>query len=234
MVLRGSLFCGLIVKELILTNSFILELRDINFSYGSTQIIKDLNLSLKLGEICGWKGPSGCGKSTLLHLIAGFERPDSGEVRVFNEVLSGSNYYVLPEKRGIGFLFQDLALFPHLSVAENIEFGLHSMSKKSRRVKMFQMLELVHLEGFASRYPHELSGGQQQRIALARALAPGPKLLLIDEPFSNLDTVLSMSILEDVRSILKNTGVSAILVSHSNQELEAMCDRIVDIESVSL
>ena len=164
-------------------------------------VVHQLDLDVYAGEILALLGPSGCGKTTSLRLIAGFERPDSGSIAINDQTAAGDGLFVPPEKRGVGMVFQDYALFPHLTIHENVGFGLHNKPKPEANEIVTSMLELVGLQQFASRYPHELSGGQRQRIALARALAPQPFLLLLDEPFSNLDADLRTQMRIEVRQI---------------------------------
>ena len=202
----------------------LLEIEAVSCHYGSQLVLEDVGFRLQPGEIGCILGPSGCGKSTLLRAIAGFHPLSSGEVRLAGELISSRDHFVPPEKRQIGMVFQDYALFPHLTVLENVRFGLNR--RKDAEARALDMLELVGLSDLARRYPHELSGGQQQRIALARALAPQPRLILMDEPFSNLDVSLRKRLSLDVREILKRAGISAILVTHDQQEAFAMSDHI--------
>ncbi|MBV7338591.1 ABC transporter ATP-binding protein [Chloroflexi bacterium TSY] len=170
-------------------------------------------------------GPSGCGKTTTLRLLAGFERLESGTIEMHGEVVAAPGIHVPPEKRSIGMVFQEYALFPHLSVAENVRFGLHTYDKdKEHRVQ--EVLEMVGLSRLGKRMPHELSGGQQQRVALARALAPEPHLILLDEPFSNLDASLRARVRSDVRSILKQAEATAIFVTHDQEEALSLVDQV--------
>lgn len=184
--------------------------------------VSGVSFSVKEGELFALLGPSGCGKTTTLRMIGGFETPDAGRV-----VLSGCDVTSLPpEKRGIGFVFQDYALFPHLTVAENVRFGLRSLSGSVARQRTAEMLDLVGLADYANRRPHQLSGGQQQRVALARTLAVQPKLVLLDEPFSNLDAAMRVETRQEVRRLLKATGSAAILVTHDQEEALALADRV--------
>ncbi|TBR43516.1 ABC transporter ATP-binding protein [Marinomonas agarivorans] len=203
-----------------------LSVQEVSVSYGNTTIVKDINFTLKMGEIGCFLGPSGCGKSTLLRAIAGFENLSQGRIVLDSEMLSTSNAVVAPEKRCMGMVFQDIALFPHLTVRENIEFGIRSWSKKQKQERVSYLLGLVNLTGFENRYPDSLSGGQQQRIALIRAIAPKPKLLLMDEPFSGLDAKLREELVPDVRNILLHENIRAILVTHDQMEAFAMADHI--------
>lgn len=210
------------------------EIRDLCFIYFSarTSVIDHLTFSMKKGEIVGILGESGSGKSTLLRLIAGLETPAEGKIRISDRIVVDENTFVPPEQRGVGMVFQDYALFPHLTVAKNIEFGLHRLSRSERKSRVREMIELVHLTGLEERYPHELSGGQQQRVAVARALAPKPALLLMDEPFSNLDAALKASIREELRDILKKAEITCLFVSHDEQDVEAICDRTIRIKEL--
>ena len=185
-----------------------------------------LTLTVQQGELLVLLGPSGCGKTTTLRLIAGFEVPDAGSVVIRGEVMAGSGRWVPPEKRGVGIVFQDYALFPHLTVAENVGFGLQHLDRTGRKSRVARILELVGLDVFADRYPHELSGDQQQRVAVARALAPAPALILLDEPFSNLDADLRAQLRDEIVKILKNTATTAILVTHDQEEAFTLADRV--------
>ncbi|MDX1453355.1 MAG: ABC transporter ATP-binding protein, partial [Oleiphilaceae bacterium] len=211
--------------------SGLLEISEIQCNYDDLVVIKDLSLTITEGEIACLLGPSGCGKSTILRAIAGFESLISGQISLAGETIATPNFQQAPEARHIGMVFQDYALFPHLNVYENIRFGLQKQSKAVARKKIDRLINLVDLQGYEERYPHELSGGQQQRVALARALAPEPQLLLLDEPFSNLDAELRTRLGLDVRTILKDLGITAILVTHDQQEAFAMCDHIGVIDS---
>ena len=204
----------------------LLDLQHINHAYGNQPVVRDLSLSLANGEIGCLLGASGCGKTTVLRLIAGFENPKQGTIHLHETLVAGTGQFIAPEKRQIGMVFQDYALFPHLTVAANIGFGLRDMSTEKQKTRIGDMLDLVGLAGRGEKYPHELSGGQQQRIALARALAPHPYLLLLDEPFSNLDVELRERLSLEVRGILKAAGTAAILVTHDQHEAFAVADTI--------
>lgn len=208
------------------------QIDQITFAYDrkSPDIIQNFSMAMDKGEIVGILGPSGRGKSTLLRLVAGLEVPKRGTICVGGRVLVDAGAFVPPEKRGVGMVFQDYALFPHLTVAQNIMFGLHALPKSNRLKRMQEMAELVRLEGFEKRYPHELSGGQQQRVALARALAPKPAILLMDEPFSNLDAELKGTIRMELAQILKTAGMTCLFVTHDRQDVEAICHRAVQME----
>ncbi len=203
-----------------------LELRDISHRYGEQQVVDHLGLQLERGAIGCLLGPSGCGKTTVLRCIAGFEPLQSGEIRLAGHVVSANDCHLPAEKRRIGMVFQDYALFPHLSVAANVGFGLRRSASAERKRRVAELLHTVGLAGQQERFPHELSGGQQQRVALARALAPAPDLLLLDEPFSNLDVDLRERLSHEVREIIKQTGTTAILVTHDQHEAFAIADEI--------
>jgi iron(III) transport system ATP-binding protein len=185
-----------------------------------------LSFSLRRGAIGCLLGPSGCGKTTVLRCIAGFEPVGGGEIRLAGRTVSGGGTMVPPEQRRVGMVFQDYALFPHLPVAANIAFGLHALPRAERAARVGELAELVGLSAALDKYPQEISGGQQQRVALARALAPRPELLLLDEPFSNLDVDLRERLSLEVRDIIKASGATAILVTHDQQEAFAMADEI--------
>jgi len=202
-----------------------LRVEALSKSYGSSPVVDNITFSLDRGEIGCLLGSSGCGKTTLLRSIAGFENIESGSIVLDGEIVSGQRF-VPAERRRIGMVFQDYALFPHLTVARNVAFGLSDLNAAQIARTVDSLLETVGLTDAGSKYPHELSGGQQQRVALARALAPEPRLLLMDEPFSNLDVSLRESLSMEVRSILKERGTTALLVTHNQQEAYAMADRI--------
>ena len=203
-----------------------IQLKSITKTYGGSDgpAVKNLSLDIEKGSIVTLLGPSGCGKSTTLRLIAGFEYAESGRITLANRVVSDSNAWIPPEKRGVGMVFQDYALFPHLNVMDNVGFGYKGKDKKDR---IFEVLNLVNLKGFEKRYPHELSGGQQQRVALARALARRPVVVLLDEPFSNLDADLRICMRVEIKRILKEAGTTAIFVSHDQKDALAISDKIV-------
>jgi iron(III) transport system ATP-binding protein len=203
-----------------------LQLSDVSVAYGSHRVVTNLSLALRQGLIGCLLGPSGCGKTTVLRAIAGFEPVAGGAILLNGEVVSDPRTHVAPEHRRIGMVFQGPALFPHLRVADNVAFGLRGMPADERAGRVAELLATVGLERLGGKYPHELSGGQQQRVALARALAPRPKLLLLDEPFSNLDVDLRERLSLEVRDILKRFGATAILVTHDQHEAFAMADEI--------
>ena len=208
----------------------LLELDHLSLAYdtpaGLKPVVQDLTLGLPVGHIGCLLGESGCGKTTLLRAIAGFEPVRAGRILLDGTVISSPTVQVAPELRRVGMMFQDYALFPHLTVALTVAFGLRKLARAERARRVEEMLELVGLAHAANSYPHEISGGQQQRVALARALAPSPSLLLLDEPFSNLDVDLRERLAHEVRDILKSTGHTAILVTHNQAEAFAIADRI--------
>ncbi|PPE68019.1 ABC transporter ATP-binding protein [Caldimonas caldifontis] len=212
-----------------------LEIQQLSVRYPGTPTpppaVSDVSLALRQGEIGALIGPSGCGKTSLLRAIAGLERAAGGRIAIGDEVLGAAEpgrpaVHQPPEHRRIGMVFQDYALFPHLSVGENVAFGIARLPRREREARVAEMLDLVGLAAVAARYPHQLSGGQQQRIALARALAPAPRLLLLDEPFSNLDIDLRERLAQEVRGILKRSGTTALLVTHDQMEAFALADLI--------
>jgi iron(III) transport system ATP-binding protein len=191
--------------------------------FGATTAVDDVTLAVQQGEILALLGPSGCGKTTFLRLVAGFERADAGDIDLAGRVVVGDDTFVPPERRRVGFVFQDYALFPHLSVSANVGFGVEPSLRATRTA---DTLGLVGLGGLGDRYPHELSGGEQQRVALARALAPGPAIVLLDEPFSNLDADLRERVRGEVRGILRTAGASTVFVTHDQEEAFDIADRI--------
>jgi len=204
----------------------LLELQQITCKYRGQTIVRGLDLHVNKGDLFCLLGPSGCGKTTVLRAIAGFEPVYSGKILLGDQVISSPHYALPPEKRRIGMVFQDYALFPHMNVCCNVAFGLHDLSKPERKRVANEMLDVVGLGGFGHRYIHELSGGQQQRVALARALAPKPELILLDEPFSNLDIEMREHLSQEVRQILKSQGTTGILVTHDQMEAFAVGDQI--------
>lgn len=188
-------------------------------------ILENFSLSLNEGEILCLLGPSGCGKTTALKAIAGLMDAQFGTINLFNQLLKKNSYELPPEKRDIGFIFQDYALFPHMTVAQNIGFSLSALSKEAKNAQIEDSLKLVHLHDLGERYPHELSGGQQQRTAVARALAKRPKLLLMDEPFSNIDSQVKYKLMAELRSLLKQHNITCIFVTHSKQEAFSFADK---------
>jgi len=212
----------------------MLTLQNVGISYGDTQIVFDANLQLDAGEIGCLLGASGSGKTSLLRSIAGFVPVASGQISIRSQCVSSEQHFIAPEKRKVAMMFQDLALFPHLNVAQNIAFGLSTLSQVERDKRVQEMLTLVSLDNMGERGIHELSGGQQQRVALARALAPKPDMLLLDEPFSSLDTELRQQLVSQIRQILKEQGVTALLVTHDQQEAFAFSDKIGVVQNGKL
>lgn len=206
--------------------STLLQVDGIECRYDQLVITQDISFSLNQGDICCLLGPSGCGKTTLLRTIAGFDPVYAGNIRLNNEVISSPDIMIQPEQRRIGMVFQDYALFPHLTIGDNIAFGLRKLANRERIDRVTEMLDLVSMRDLIDRYPHELSGGQQQRVALARALAPRPQMILLDEPFSNLDFELRKHLGLEVRRILKSLNISGVLVTHDQTEAFAMADYV--------
>jgi iron(III) transport system ATP-binding protein len=200
----------------------MIRLERVSRSFGTVRAVAQASLEVGKGEFVALLGPSGCGKTTLLRLIAGFEVPDGGTVRLGEQLVAGGAW-VPPERRHVGMVFQDYALFPHLSVARNVGYGL---ARGGREERVREALELVGLAGHGDRFPHELSGGQQQRVALARALAPEPSVVLLDEPWSNIDPVLRGSMRDELAAILRTTGVTVLLVTHEQEEAFSLADRV--------
>ncbi|WP_228025169.1 ABC transporter ATP-binding protein [cf. Phormidesmis sp. LEGE 11477] len=215
-------------------SSAVLSCSGITKRFAGTPLpaVNKASFELNEGELLGLLGPSGCGKTTLLRLVAGFERPDAGAIALGQQQVCGTRTWLPPEQRNVGVVFQDYALFPHLNVMENVAFGLKQLwrqgllEKKEIRSQAIASIELVGLAGMEKRFPHELSGGQQQRVALARALAPRPPVILLDEPFSNLDVQVRLYLRQEVRDILKRVGASGIFVTHDQEEALAIADKV--------
>jgi iron(III) transport system ATP-binding protein len=212
----------------------VVRLSGVSKSFGPLAAVRDVSLEVRHGELLAVLGPSGCGKTTLLRIIAGFERPDAGSVVVGEELVAGPGRMVPPEKRRIGMVFQDYALFPHLSVAANIGFGLTSRPREQRETLTRRTLELVGLQHKATRLPHELSGGERQRVALARALAPEPEMVLLDEPFSSLDATLRAGLRREVELVLRDAEATALLVTHDQEEALSLADRLAVMREGSI
>lgn len=207
-----------------------LQIQDLRLAYDgphkTVTVVDGFTLSLAAGSIGCLLGPSGCGKTTVLRAIAGFEPARAGRIQLGETVLSGAGVHLPPERRRVGMMFQEYALFPHLTAAQNVAFGLRCLPRGEQQQRVAELLALVGLADAGGRHPHELSGGQQQRIALARALAPSPALLLFDEPFSNLDGAMRERLSKEVRDILKQARQTALLVTHNHAEAQTMADRI--------
>ncbi len=209
-----------------MSQSPILELQQVECRHDNHVVVQSVGFSLKAGESACLLGPSGCGKTTLLRAIAGLEPIYNGEINIHGNLCSSAQIQTPPDKRHLGLVFQDHALFPHLSIADNVAFGLRKLSRKSKARRVEECLELVGLEGLGERFPHQISGGQQQRVALARTIAPKPKLILLDEAFSSLDTHLRRSLARELKELLKSQGIASLLVTHDQQEAFAMADYI--------
>ena len=203
-----------------------LDINNLSYHYENSKVLSGLDLQIDDGEIVCLLGRSGCGKTTLLKVISGLIQPDSGYVTLHANKVSSAEGMLPPEQRGIGMIFQDYALFPHLTVADNIAFGLRNIDSSDTHKRVQEMLDLVNLHGLDKRYPHELSGGQQQRVAIARALANRPNLLLLDEPFSNIDSQVRQRLIREIRDILKQQKVAALFVTHSREEGFAFADSV--------
>ena len=205
-------------------NKTAIRCENLSKRFGAVTAVSTVTLNVQAEHFFALLGPSGCGKTTVLRMIAGLETPDSGEIEIGDRIVSSSTVSILPEQRRIGMVFQEYALFPHLTVHDNTAFGLQE--KEGRHERIHQVLSLVGLEGLKDRMPHELSGGQQQRVALARALAPRPDLILLDEPFSNLDAALRGRVRQEVRAILRKASVTAIFVTHDQEEALSLADEV--------
>jgi iron(III) transport system ATP-binding protein len=205
-----------------------LHVRSLSKTYpgASLPAVDDFSFDVGRGEVVALLGPSGCGKTTVLRMIAGLERPDGGTIEIDGRTVSGPRAWVAPDRRGVGMVFQDYALFPHLTVRGNVAYGLNKLSRSERRERMHGVLALTGLDQFAKRYPHELSGGQQQRVAIARAIAPRPALVLLDEPFSNLDVGMREQVRSEALALLRAAGVSVVLVTHDQDEAFVAAERI--------
>ncbi len=216
------------------TEENVLELDGLTREYGIETAVEELSLSVNKGELLTLLGPSGCGKTTTLRMIAGLEQPTDGEITIDGKQVANGSEIVPPEERNVGLVFQEFALFPHLTVAENITFGIDEWDSERQAERLDELLELVDLEAHREKYPEALSGGQQQRVALARSLAPEPDILLLDEPFSNLDVRLRIEMRQEVRRILKEAGVTAISVTHDQEEALSISDRVAIINDGQL
>lgn len=198
-----------------------------HYSNSFQPAVEQFDIDVKKGEVITLLGPSGCGKTTTLRMLAGFEQPTTGRIVIDDQLIYDNTFSLCPEKRGIGMVFQDYALFPHLTITKNILFGLEKWKYKDKMLRVNEILDLIGLQSLADRYPHQLSGGQQQRVALGRALAPNPHVVLMDEPFSNLDAGLREKMRKDVTDILRKTNTTAIIVTHDQKDAFAVSDRVV-------
>jgi iron(III) transport system ATP-binding protein len=207
-----------------MTDDAFLRCEGVSKRFGVVRAVDGVSLGLQQGRVLALLGPSGCGKTTLLRMIAGFEASDAGEIALAGRVLNSASRFVLPEQRRVGMVFQDFALFPHLNVAANVGFALKRGDERKQRVG--QLLELVGLQGLESRMPHQLSGGQRQRVALARALAADPQLLLLDEPFSNLDPSTRLRVRAEVKQLIQTVGITALFVTHDQEEALSLADEV--------
>ena len=212
--------------------NLIIRARSVTKSYGSEIVLSDFNLDVWNGSIVGILGISGSGKTTALRLLAGFDKPDSGIIEMRNRVISSQDTFLPPEERNVGMVFQDYALFPHLNVEKNISFGLSRDEIKSGRLE--EVLSMCNLETYRNKFPQELSGGQQQRVSLARALAPKPEVILLDEPFTSLDAHMARDLREEVVSLLRQTETTAIIVTHDQEEALSVCDVVSVLENGSV
>ena len=209
----------------------VLEVENMFKNFGGNQILSDLSFSVGKGELLTLLGPSGGGKTTILRCIAGLQEIDQGTIKIYDEVVSSPEVLVPPEKRGVGIVFQNLALFPHLTVGQNVSFGINSYDQELYPERVDDLLELVGLSHKKDCYPNELSGGQKQRIALARSLAPNPSILLLDEPFSSIDAGLRIEMREELRAILKTTRTTTIFVTHDQEEALSISDRVLILKN---
>ena len=209
-------------------DNLLIRTRSVSKFYDEEQVLSDFNLDVWKGSITGILGSSGSGKTTALRLIAGFDRPDAGIIEMKNEVIVSDEIWLPPERRNIGMVFQDYALFPHLTVEKNIGFGLGKNDLEKGRLK--EVIDMCNLSGLINKFPQELSGGQQQRVALARALAPNPEVILLDEPFTSLDAQMARVLRDEVVELLKNTETTAIIVTHDQEEALSVCDVVSVLE----
>ena len=212
----------------------VLKIEQLSYSYtGSNRVLDNLELEIQAGERIGLLGPSGCGKSTLLRLIAGLEKPDVGSITILGNLVSGHRAMVSPENRKVGLVVQEKALFPHMSVRDNIAFGIRK--EKRKKTVVANLLEMLKITSLAEKFPHEISGGEQQRVALARSIAPAPKLLMLDEPFSALDQSLKNELYSEISKVLIEKQITILLVTHDRNEAKILTDRqleIADLQSV--
>lgn len=207
-----------------------LEIKNISKNFGKVSVLKNISFDVNDGEIIAVLGESGCGKSTLLSTIAGFFGINDGEIWIYGKKVASNSFFTPPKERPVGILFQDYALFPHFTVKQNILFGIENLGKATQESRLNSLIETLGLQNLINRYPHELSGGQQQRVALARSLAPHPKIILFDEPFSNLNHTMSVQMRYDIKQLLAKHNLSAILVTHHKEDAFYLADRIVLID----
>ncbi len=203
-----------------------LKLNSVSFQYDQQPILHRVSLQLEAGSIACLVGPSGCGKTSLMRLIAGFEQANEGDIHIGSQLVSSAGVFVTPENRNVGMVFQDLALFPHLNIEQNIAYGLFKLDKKTTDERVAELLRLCRLSHLQGRYPHQLSGGQRQRVALARALAPKPQLILMDEPFSGLDNQLHQELVKEIKDLLKQNDATVLWVTHDLAEALTVADQI--------
>ena len=214
-------------------NEIVLEINNLSHGYNeNNEFLQNINLDISSGEKVAILGPSGCGKSSLLRLIAGLEKPNTGDIKINGQLVSSNNFLTPPEKRNIGLVVQEKALFPHLSIHANISFGIKKDKEKNTIVS--DLLNLFKIEDLKNKYPHEISGGEQQRVALARSLAPNPKFLMLDEPFSALDKNLKESLYEEISEVFSRKNSTILLVTHDNNEAQIMTDRQIKMEQGQL
>ena len=214
-------------------NEIVLEINNLSHGYNeNNEFLQNINLDISSGEKVAILGPSGCGKSTLLRLIAGLEKPNTGDIKINGQLVSSNNFLTPPEKRNIGLVVQEKALFPHLSIHANISFGIKKDKEKNTIVS--DLLNLFKIEDLKNKYPHEISGGEQQRVALARSLAQNPKFLMLDEPFSALDKNLKESLYEEISEVFSRKNSTILLVTHDNNEAQIMTDRQIKMEQGQL